>query len=86
MLPNARQFVEAEIVATQDEFIAVFETQPGVDDAPLGIVCGPVRILPKSVLKVVAMRTTTAAGIIAGKEEETIQGPDEAGLFRRGSV
>jgi hypothetical protein len=33
-----RQFVEAEIVATQDEFIAVFETQPGVDDAPLGIV------------------------------------------------
>ena len=64
-----RQFVEAEIVATQDEFIAVFETQPGVDDAPLGILCGPVRILPKSVLKVVAMRTTTAAGIIAGKKK-----------------
>ena len=59
-----RSNVDAEIIATNSEFIAVFETQPGDGDAPLGIVCGPVDILPKSVRKVVAARTTSAEIII----------------------
>ena len=59
-----RSNVDAEIIATNSEFIAVFETQPGDGDAPLGIVCGPVDILPKSVRKVVTARTASAAANI----------------------
>jgi hypothetical protein len=52
-----RSNVDAEIIATNSEFVAVFETQPGDGDAPLGIVCGPVDILPKSVRHVVCGRS-----------------------------
>ena len=65
-----RNLVDAEIVCiAKQSFIAVFDTMSGVADAPLGIVCGPLVLLPKMVLEFVKRNTKDTATVVEKRQQ-----------------
>ena len=62
--------VTAEVVCTADRhFIAVFDSNVTAGTAKLGVVCGPLTMLPVRVRSVVRARTVAADAKIAGRKK-----------------